>query len=129
MFLADLLIAFLITIVLVAIFGIFVRGEAIGAGLFWFFLLIFLATWAGGIWLAPIGPPLFGVSWLGFLLVGLIFALLIMALLPPAAPRPRTPGEVREEVEAEAGAFAALNIFFWILLVGFIVAIVASYLV
>lgn len=129
MFLADLLVAALIAIVLVAVFGIFIRGEAIGAGLFWFFLLIFLASWAGGLWVTPVGPPIFGVSWLGYLLVGLVFTLLIMALLPPAPPRPRTPGAVQEEVEAEATAFAVLNMFFWILLVGFIVAILAGYFI
>ena len=129
MFLADLLTAFLIAIALVILFGVLIRGEAIGAGLLWFFLLLFLATWAGGVWVAPVGPPLFGVSWLGFLLVGLFFALLIMALLPPAPPRSLPPGEMREEVETEATAFAAVNAFFWILLIGFVVAIAAGYLI
>ncbi len=30
-------------------------------GLLMFFLLIFLAAWAGGTWICAIGPPLWGV--------------------------------------------------------------------
>ncbi|MDX1614795.1 MAG: hypothetical protein R3300_10835 [Candidatus Promineifilaceae bacterium] len=122
MFLAELMIALVVAVVLVAVFGLGYRRMGIGAGLLWFLLLVFLATWAGGVWLTPIGPTVADVPWLSFLFIGLFFSLLIMALLPPV---PTTPAEAR----AEAGAFVAINIFFWILLVGFVVAIVAAYLI
>ncbi len=123
-FFADLLIAFLVAVLFIALFGIGYRREGVGAGLLWLFVIIFLATWAGGLWLTPLGPPLFGVSWLSFLLAGLFFTLLIMALLPPPTSRPGVSGEV----ETDAGTFFAVNLFFWVLLIGFFVAIVLSYL-
>ncbi|MBX7138920.1 MAG: hypothetical protein K1X83_13170 [Oligoflexia bacterium] len=46
------------------------------------FLLILFATWAGGIWITPVGPLLLGVPWLPFAAVGLIVALLLMGLRP-----------------------------------------------
>lgn len=128
MFVADLLVALLVALVLVAIFGMGVRGDSFGVGLFWFFFILFLATWAGGVWLPALGPAIMGVSWLTYLLVGLFFALLIMALLPPASPPPR-PSTAGREVEADAGAFAVLNIFFWILLVGLVAVITIAYFV
>ena len=61
-------------------------------------LILFLATWAGGIWLVPLGPRLWGVAWGGFVVVGLLVALLMGAvskmegtLNVPYGSRPRGP--------------------------------------
>lgn len=43
-------------------------------------LILFLATWAGGVWLVPIGPRIWGVAWGSFVVVGLIIALVIVAV-------------------------------------------------
>src|SRR5215471_6809262 len=51
--------------------------------LFILLLILFLATWAGGIWLVPIGPRLWGVAWASFVAVGFLVALLIGALIGP----------------------------------------------
>jgi putative exporter of polyketide antibiotics len=82
-------------------------------------LILFLATWAGGIWLVPLGPRLWGVAWGGFVVVGLFVALLIGAvskvdgtLNVPYGSRPRGP-------EASMMALA--------LLVLLILAVVAGY--
>lgn len=128
-FLGDLVVALLVAVVLVAIFGLGYRRARLGSGLFWFFLLLFLATWAGGVWLTPLGPPVFGVSWLSFVLAGVFFTLLIMAMVPlPPSPRDGAAG-AREELEAGAGALFAVNLFFWVLLIGFFVVILISYIV
>ena len=128
-FLGDLLTALLVAVVLVAIFGLGYRRSRLDSGLFWFFVLLFLATWAGGVWLTPLGPPVFGISWLSFVLAGAFFTLLIMALLPlPLSPR-EGPVGAQEELEASAGALFAVNLFFWVLLLGFFIVILISYLV
>ncbi|HEX3593695.1 MAG TPA: hypothetical protein VHU80_01300 [Polyangiaceae bacterium] len=49
-------------------------------GVFALLLILFLATWAGGIWLAPVGPRLWGVAWGSFVVVGIFVALLIGAV-------------------------------------------------
>ncbi|HEX4337267.1 MAG TPA: hypothetical protein VH062_15230 [Polyangiaceae bacterium] len=67
-------------------------------GVFAMLLVLFLATWAGGIWLVPVGPKLWGVAWVGFVVAGLFVALLIGALSSvdeklsvPYGSRPRGP--------------------------------------
>ena len=38
-----------------------------------FSLFFFFGTWAGGVWIYPIGSPIGGVSWISFVLVGVVF--------------------------------------------------------
>ena len=74
--------------------------EAVSAGaLFLFFVLIlFLGTWAGGVWVAPFGPAIGGVT------------------------RPRT----AEGAEAEAAA-SVFGAFCWSLVLALLVAIIFGY--
>jgi hypothetical protein len=95
-----------------------------------FFLVIFLATWAGGVWLSPIGPPIWGVHWLPFLLVALIFAILLVTAV--AAPHRESTVELVDERKEEAKRKAALRgaaLFFWVLPVALIIIIAVRYFV
>jgi hypothetical protein len=129
MFFVDLLFALAVALLLTAIFTAGFRNRG-PWGMWWVFLLvIFLGTWAGGLWLAPFGPTLFDVAWLPFLFVGLLVALLLAAAVPLARP-PRTYGEAAvAEARAEEAAIAAFSIFFWILLISLAVAVVLAYVV
>ena len=123
MFFLDLLAAFIIALVLTLIFVTLFRAPG-PWGAWWIFLLVvFLAAWAGGLWVTPIGPPVFNVYWLPMLLVGLLVAMLIAAAVPPAPPRSTA------EMVAEQEAATALGVFLWILLLGLIGVIVLAYLV
>ncbi|GMU21732.1 MAG: hypothetical protein AMXMBFR13_18220 [Phycisphaerae bacterium] len=142
MILVDFLFAFLVALILSSLimgltgWGGLGRTEAAGlswvAALFIFFILL-AASWAGGIWLTPFGPILWGVYWLPFLLVGLIVALLIGSMAAPAR-RPRFAGgavvpeavdvEHREENRTER----VISGVFWVLLVILAAAILARYL-
>ncbi len=104
-----------------------IRRERAGTPLWMFFLILFLLIWASGIWITPFGPLVWGVPWLTLLLVGIIFALLLMALLPPPR-RPRTPREAIEQAEAEEETTWAISIFFWLLVIFLIIVIVVGYL-
>jgi hypothetical protein len=122
----DLLVVLLVALPLAAIFAAVFRRHPIGLVL-WFFVLLFLATWAAGVWLTRFGPVLRGVFWLPFLVAGLFFALLLASLIPPAPPpRPRAEAVPRER--AARGVFAMFNILFWILVLFLAGAIVARYL-
>lgn len=127
MFLIDLLFALVIAVLLTGLFGLLFRRMTMGSGILLFFLVLFLTSWAGGVWLTPFGPPLFGVSWLSFLFIGLFVALLLIALIPPVRP-PQTLEEARVQAETEAETAFIVDVFFWILLIGLLVAIVAAYL-
>lgn len=122
MIIAELLIALGIGLVVVFFFslvlgrrGPWVRSGGLG-GLLWFFLVIFLGAWAVGVWVDPLGPALWGVTWLPFFFGALVFALLLAALSDP-------PGRSATATGPEAEANVALGLFFWFLLLALVVAI------
>lgn len=128
MFFLDMIYALFFAVLLTAVFFGLFRTRGPWASLVLFFLVIFLASWAGGAWIAPFGPVLWGISFLPFLLVGLIIALMLAA----AAPTQREESTVelvdRDERKRErAKAFAALSVFFWILIGVFVVLILSRY--
>ncbi len=89
------------------------------------FLVLFLTTWAGGIWLSPVGPQLFGAAWLPFLFMGFVAALLIAAMSPGRRPRSQT--EVQERAEAQEVVGTTVTAFVWIFAVCLIAAITLHY--
>jgi cbb3-type cytochrome oxidase subunit 1 len=85
------------------------------------FVVFFLAIWAGGVWVAPVGPTHFGVTWLPFLMIAILLAVLVVVLAPPGG---RGHGDERElEREVEVG----LGMFFWVLIGTLLAAILAGY--
>jgi hypothetical protein len=101
-------------------------------GLFWVFLLIFLGTWAGGIWMKPFGPVLWGVHWLAFLLIGIIIALVLAVTGPRPGPRGRKQTinmleRVEQEKKMEKATYVALGLLFWILFGVLVSAILVRY--
>lgn len=124
MFFTDLLFALLVAIVITLIFPLGFRRRGAWPGLFLFFIIIFLAAWAGGRWLAPIGPASFGVFWLSFLVVGLFVALVIAAATTPG--RESTVEFVEESEERKKSI--AFDAFITVLLIALLVVIVVSYL-
>ena len=124
---------FIILAVVLLVGGFFaalgVRGP--GRNLLWFFILLFLATWAIGAWAEPVGPRAWGVPWVGYFIVALFIGLLIAAVTHDArakeasgVPGSRTPlaedalanrdaDEDREGSDEAAAVATVLNLFFW----------------
>lgn len=123
MFLAALFVALVVALILTAIFGAGFRRHRWGAPLVAFFLLLFLITLTVGVWAEPVGPVVWEVPWLQFIIIGVIFALLLSALIPPARPAELTP----PEVGATAVAVGFFNAFVWIGLLILILALIARY--
>jgi len=98
----------------------------------WFFLLIFLGTWALAAWFEPIGVPVSGAYWVPFAWTAVLLALIVAAVVAaaggPATGRPSSPatGPPEEEVPV-AAAGCTLSIFFWLFVVASIASIVAAY--
>jgi hypothetical protein len=126
-FLVDFVFAFFVALVLTAIFAGALRRQRFGAVLIFFFVVLLFGTWAGGVWITPVGPPLWGVSWLSFVLVGLFFALILTALLPPERERKRP--ESVSELDGGTTSLVVFNAFFWVLVVGLFIVIITSYLI
>lgn len=118
-----LFIGIVLSLLLVGVLGR--RGPGPLLGFMFFFLLLFLFTWAGGVWLVPAGPVAWGqFPWLSVLILGLIVALLLAAVTEPHRPRQLTPGEAAAEAEEVAVTFTA---FFWILLGALVATIALAY--
>lgn len=126
MVLADFLVALIIATVLVAALGVGLRRLPVGSVLLGMFVILFLATWAGGAWMTPMGPRFAGTSVLSFLVVGLLTALLITAFIPRHPPRTR--GEALRQADARREVAAFVNVFFWLVVVMLLVGIAARYL-
>ena len=100
----------------------------IGSSIVFLFIILFLATWAGGVWITPFGPAAWGVFWLPFLVVGIIVAFLIVALVPSSRRRPRTRKEAAQQAEEEREATSMIGGLFWFFIILLIIAIIAGYI-
>lgn len=90
------------------------------------FLVLFLAAWAGGVWVRPSGPRLLGVAFIPFFLAGGVVALLLLAAATPTR-RPRNAEEEQERAEEAAAVGVAFGIFFWALLLSLVAVIAIRY--
>ncbi len=128
MFFIHLLFALCTALMISAIFMVTLRRKGPWIDFLTIFVIVFLASWAGGIWLHPVGSLLWGVYWLPFLMVGLIFSLLIGALVSsrPCESTVEVVDPKKRERERKT-AVLALGVFFWILVLGLIIAIILHY--
>jgi hypothetical protein len=122
--LLALAIAALLTGALTA--GLGRRGPGPAAGFLFFFVLLFLFTWAGGLWLVPAAGTSWA-RWITFPVVGL-FVLLILAALIPPIPKRDVPPSPEAQVAAEETSLV-MGVFFWILLLGLLAAVISYYAV
>lgn len=79
MLIGDIIIAMILGFLFAMVFGAVFRSREL-PGIIPLFTLFFLFAWVGGLWLRPVGPPIFGIYWAqGLILVVLVF----FCCLPP----------------------------------------------
>ena len=129
----ELLSALIVALILSASFAFVIRRRGSRKGFFWFFLLIFLATWAVGIWIKPFGPSLGGIYWMPFLIIGMLIVLFVAVITPLPPPKGRHEtldmlDQIEKDREVKQFAYISLNVSFWILLFVLIILILVRYL-
>lgn len=127
MFWRHFLLALMIAVVLSAVFIIGVRRRGLWDNYLLFFAVVFLGSWAGGIWFSPLGPAWGGVYWLPFLIVGLIFALLLAAVASPFPQDTTVQLLEKGEKSPEKRKSMVLGVYFWLLIFALVVLIVTRY--
>ncbi|MGA2090185.1 MAG: hypothetical protein ABSH12_01830 [Endomicrobiales bacterium] len=123
MFIADVITAlacgFFIVWIVSFVFG--TRGP--WNSFLWFFLVVSIFAWAGGIWLVPFGPLWRGTSWLPIMLMGILIALLLAAVSPRNSRKPLT---VQESVMANSNK-AIVNGILWIVIIFLLIFGISHY--
>lgn len=74
--------AFFYAIIFTVLFGYALNKRGTWKSVWFVFVIIFLAAFAAGIWVIPIGPEVGGYYWLPGLVIAIIFALLLAAVSP-----------------------------------------------
>jgi hypothetical protein len=128
----ELYVALLIALLVSVLFGFALRRRIPRKGFFWFFLILFLATWAGGMWIGPFGPSFRGIFWLPFVLVAVLVGFFLAAIAPRRPPSSRIETlEMLEEIEKqrrlEKLTYISFGVFFWVALFALITMIIVRY--
>jgi hypothetical protein len=123
-FLIALGVAVVLSFILVQVIG---RERAL-AGFLVFMAVILLMSWAGGVWLRPIGPAAGGVYWLPFVLTGLLVALLIAAFHYTKEVREAPLSHATQDRKVhDVKVTTEASVLLWVLLVVLVVVIAVSY--
>lgn len=126
---ADLGAAVIIAFILTLIFaGLKQRGP--WGSLWTFFLIVLLATWAIGALFNPIGPSVWGIYFLPFLIVG-VFVAVLLAAVTQAEPFKDRPREVRgamdDDEARKVSVGASIGMLFWLLVVFLVILLITQY--
>jgi hypothetical protein len=89
------------------------------------FLALFFTTWAIGAWTGPLGPSVWNVHWMPYLIAAAIMGALLYLVIPPAEGADTEQAGNRERI----GMAIVLAIAggFWLLLIVSVLAIVLRY--
>jgi len=132
MFLNDLFFALLITLLLTVVFTGLLRTRGPWSSIPLFFIVLFLTTWAGGVWLSPAVPLGWSGRWLPFLVVGLIVSLLLAAVVvveeEPINGSTVELVDIKKKKKERKAILTTLSVFFWVLLAVLLVTIIVRYI-
>ena len=135
MLIFDLFTAIVVSIFMTWLFYLATGGKKRRkVGIFWVFIILIFTTWAGGVWIKPIGPAWWGLHWLSFILTGSVVTLILIITVPRKPPKGRHETldmleEIEREREVEEAAYFTLSIFFWVLVILLLLAIIFRYLI
>jgi hypothetical protein len=124
MFIIDLVVALIVGLIIVSIISRAFGTKGPWGSLLWFFLVVSLFAWAGGVWLVPFGPMFWGIGWLPIIIMGFFVALILTA----ASPRiPRWRKASQEEVTSDAGTKAVVDVIFWVVIICLLIFAISHY--
>jgi hypothetical protein len=126
MLFGDILIALAAAFILTVVFSYSFGRTSAWPGVILFFIFVFLAAWTGGLWVTT-GPAYRGLSWVPYVVAGLIIAVILAWVtaqkgLQMKQPRAGTPAEIQPAESPLADIFA------WTIIGLFVVLIILGYL-
>lgn len=129
MFLIEFILAVVVSFIVLAGFAM-AGSKGPWNNLGTLFVVVLLVTWAGGMWLTPVGPMLFGKPWVPYLIMAAFVALLLVNLIPHRDIELSVPPEEKLEAEEprKVAIIATVGIAFWIFVCGLIASIGLAYM-
>jgi hypothetical protein len=123
----SLFVAVVFTVILVT--GLGRIGPGPWSGLIFFFFLLFLLAWAGGLWLPRSGPAISEVSVLPIIVAGLLGLLVFAALIPRRGRGTMADAvaETEKRHKQEDVVGITVGAFYWIVVVLLLAAIVVRF--
>jgi len=128
-FFFSLFAALVLSVVIAVFFGWRHPGQSqsgVAAALGFVFLTVFLAALVGGMWFRPSPTHHWGGTWFPYLGVALIVGSVILAVGAPRRGQPVETDRRLTRAEVVAEVFGG---FFWLMMLGFVTALVLAYLV
>ncbi len=127
MIITDILLAFILAGFFAVIFNVAMRSRQKALPIAFIFILFFLFAWAGGLWIGPLGPPVFGVYWIPSLIVTTLIFLLLISFAHDETKKKRAASA--EATDPNVAVTAAIGLTLWLLFAVLIVLIAIAYLV
>jgi hypothetical protein len=134
MIVREAITALVVAVLVASGFLIWVRRSKTRYKTIWIFMIVFAATWAGGVWIRPFGPQIGGVHWLTYILAGIIAIGLIGLFTPRRPPYGRQETlekleQMKKGEELERLTTMTLSVMFWVVFAIFILGIVFRYVI
>jgi len=94
-------------------------------------VILLLGILVADLWLTPIGPVFWGISWVPILFFGFILALLLAAADSPSEKRRRYEAKKSGDVTkvGQEHTSLAFSAFFWVLLIFLAIAVLIGILI
>jgi uncharacterized membrane protein len=126
MILGDFLIALVIALFFTIVLVVSGQKHRSWKRIITIFLIMLFASWAGGVWITPVGPAFLGIYWVSFLIVALILALIMETISALHA----VPEDIdkRETRKKEESLEILISASFLILLIVFMIVIIIGYI-
>ncbi|GAA0894279.1 hypothetical protein GCM10009122_39600 [Fulvivirga kasyanovii] len=135
MIFVEIIIILILALLITALFNYGLRAKGPWGNFWTFFLVLACGIWIVAIWTEPVGPVWYGAPWIDFIFVGVLLALILAAATPPRSAntsttlRPtmnRAKLEEADEETTEPDTVSAIGMFFWLMLLMFLIAIVVG---
>jgi hypothetical protein len=123
MFVADLMVALVSGLIIALIVSKAFGTKGPWGSFLWFFIVVSLFAWTGGVWLMPFGPRWGGVSWFPIIWMGILVALLLTAVSPRTSIKQKT---VTDKVEV-ADKISDMNAALWVVVFCLLIFGIAHY--
>ncbi len=124
----DLLFALVFGLLVTIIIAGWFKRRGPWSGIFIFFLIVFLSSWAAGLWFIPFGPSLYGVYWIPFLIGALVVGLILAAAGPRLFPRSHPKEEMKERNKRFITA-TDFDVFLVVTLLVLVIAVIIGYII